>query len=74
MSILTNLNINQIVKDLCVDSDNGKSDKYGEECSYYYNNPDECGNRDWADFNAKQLCCPWQGHGGMNIFVDFQMA
>ena len=57
--------------DGCIHLDNGKTDSWGQGCSYYDGKPSMCGYFDDADFNAKQLCCSCGGVEGMNMFVEF---
>ena len=41
----------------CKNTDNGATDRDGDGCDYYDNNPDGCGNYDDEDFKSKEMCC-----------------
>ena len=45
----------------CVDLDNGVTDRFGDGCSYYRQDPDDCGSGDDDDFTASELCCACKG-------------
>ena len=45
----------------CTDSNNGKKDKWGDDCSWYQRNPWRCGKYDDDDFNANIMCCACKG-------------
>ena len=42
----------------CVDKDDGKTDKDGDNCTSWYNdNQEDCGLFDTEEFKANDLCC-----------------
>jgi len=42
----------------CANSNNGATDQYGDDCSWYDANPTGCGTEwDTADFRANEMCC-----------------
>lgn len=45
----------------CTDTDNGKMDKYGDNCHYYVRYPTESGRYDDDDFKAMEMCCTCKG-------------
>ena len=45
------------VDGVCVDSDNGAKDSYGDGCSSYTDSPFWCGNYDDDDFYSMVMCC-----------------
>ena len=49
-------------KEVCHDSDDGKKDKYGDNCTSWYNKkPEYCGRFDDNDFSADSMCCACKG-------------
>ena len=46
----------------CHDTDNGATDKDGDNCSRYTTNPSWCGGYDDDDFNSLAMCCACSGH------------
>ena len=60
--------------DNCVDLDNGKTDSWGNGCSYYDYYTNKCGNIDESDFKAKDLCCSCGGGGSMDLFIEFNLC
>ena len=46
----------------CYDTDNGATDKDGDNCSRYTTNPSWCGGYDDDDFNSLAMCCACSGH------------
>ena len=55
----------------CKDLDNGKTDSLQEDCSYYTEYKEDCGQDDDVDFKANELCCACGG-GGMRITFHIQ--
>ena len=45
----------------CTDSDNGATDKVMNNCSWYNEHADECGDHDTHKFHAYSMCCACQG-------------
>ena len=45
----------------CTDSNNGKTDQWGNDCSFYQRNPSLCGILDVGDFDAEKMCCACKG-------------
>ena len=50
-------------KEECQDSENGKTDSYGFNCTEGYNEffVDNCGMNDDDDFSANSMCCACKG-------------
>ena len=44
-----------------MDTDNGATDPYGDDCAAYANFPDWCGNYDDDDFQSNDMCCACGG-------------
>ena len=50
------------LKEVCHDSDNGKKDELGFDCTIWYNDfPEDCGKYDNDDFSANSMCCACKG-------------
>ena len=49
---------------VCIDSDEGALDQYGDACSDYYGFPSWCGNYDDEDFTSADMCCVCGGGAG----------
>ena len=71
MSSLTIYYTTELLLDVCVNSDNGKTDEDGDGCSYYDSSMGECGEYDDDDFKAKELCCSCGGGKGKNRLICF---
>jgi len=41
----------------CQDMNNGATDEYGDDCAYYNDYPENCGDYDDDDFTANTMCC-----------------
>ena len=64
MYILSNaVNIFCIFKGNCRDTDNGATDRDGQDCSskWYKLYPQDCGAYDDDDFKANKMCCACNG-------------
>ena len=46
-----------IVEDVCVNTDNGVTDRYDTGCDWYATNLWACGEDDTAEFKAYEMCC-----------------
>ena len=49
---------------MCVDTDNGAADPYGDACDTYIIYPGWCGNYDDSDFSSSDMCCACGGGAG----------
>ena len=45
----------------CTDSNNGKTDALGNDCSEYQSYPWSCGNVNDDDFDSNEMCCACKG-------------
>ena len=45
----------------CENSNNGATDSYGDNCSWYDYFPEGCGNYDTSSFSANDMCCACAG-------------
>ena len=43
--------------DSCIDTNNGDTDSYGYDCSYYAANPSHCSLFDTDTFSSRDMCC-----------------
>ena len=50
-------NIPAVTEPVCLDTDNGAVDPYGDDCAAYNNSPGWCGNFDDDDFISNEMCC-----------------
>ena len=46
-----------VTEPVCVDTDNGAVDPYGDDCAAYNDYPGWCGNYDDDDFMSMDMCC-----------------
>ena len=61
------LSIYKIDSGQCNDTDNGKTDRYGDNCAdWYYDNPNDCGIFDDNDFTAILMCCACKSYGKLH--------
>lgn len=42
---------------MCGNTDAYRTDRFGDNCSWYDNNPTYCGQYDDSDFTAAERCC-----------------
>ena len=52
----------------CENSNNGATDSYGDNCSWYDYYPDGCGQYDTSSFDAHAMCCACAGHPTNNVY------
>ena len=45
----------------CTNSDNGATDQVMNDCTWYDEHKDECGDNDTNEFYAYSMCCACQG-------------
>ena len=45
----------------CIDSENGATNLFAEDCTMYREAPYECGNYDGTDFDSNKMCCACGG-------------
>ena len=58
----------------CVDTDNGATDDYELDCTYYTYYPSECGHYDDDDFVSSQMCCACKSTGNIpDMFYDINI-
>ena len=69
MSLLISFLSTICFKEECQDSDNGKTDSRGFNCTLVYNKyPKYCGDYDDDDFTANSMCCACKGKFLKNYF------
>jgi len=51
------INIDEPEDEVCVNTDNGITDDYGDDCEDYAQNLDWCGFWDTEDFFSMEMCC-----------------
>ena len=54
-------NIPAVTEPVCLDTDNGAVDPYGDDCAAYNDYPSWCGNYDDDDFISNEMCCICDG-------------
>ena len=54
-------NIPAVTEPVCLDTDNGAVDPYGDDCAAYNDFPSWCGNYDDDDFISNEMCCICDG-------------
>ena len=67
LSSLTIYYTTKLLLDVCIDSDNGKTDTDGDGCEWYDANLGHCGDYDDDDFRAKELCCSCKGMNRLRV-------
>merc|ERR1712218_712637 len=45
----------------CEDSNNGATDPWNDDCTWYDDNPSGCGKYDDSDFRSNEMCCSCGG-------------
>jgi len=50
----------------CEDTDNGATDSWGDDCAWYDDHPNGCGQYDDDDFTASEMCCTCGGGRPVN--------
>ena len=53
----------------CSDTDNGKTDSYGDDCADYQDAISWCGSYDTNEFDSMTMCCACGGGGAVNAPV-----